>query len=158
MNRAQFLGFIISIALHSIVFVSVSSMWSPGVKVSASALSINIQERNQQPSSLRKTTKPLESLTQTGSPGVKKIKQASLIGNLAPTYPWLARMKGEEGLVVIALQVDRQGKPYNINLQKSSGHESLDIAAIEAVKNARYEAGDESPLELSLNFKLNDKI
>jgi len=51
-------------------------------------------------------------------------------------YPKMAKMRKQEGAAVVAIQVDAKGAATNATIEKSSGYESLDQAAIAAVNAA----------------------
>ncbi len=59
--------------------------------------------------------------------------------NPPPRYPAAARQRGVQGTVVISVHVDAQGRPANLWLFKSSGHRTLDNAALQAVKDWVFE-------------------
>jgi protein TonB len=59
---------------------------------------------------------------------------AGYLKNPAPEYPSLAMRRNWEGTVLLRVHVLASGKPGEIQLQKSSGHEQLDDAAQAAVK------------------------
>lgn len=63
---------------------------------------------------------------------------ADYLHNPKPAYPTLARRRGEEGKVQLKVRVSAQGEALNITLAKSSGYDSLDAAAIEAVTRWRF--------------------
>lgn len=81
--------------------------------------------------------------------------------NPAPTYPMQARRRRLEGKVVLSVQVDAQGQPQVVNVQRSSGHDALDAAAVEAVRRWRFEPAsrngqaESSWKTLPVDFKLN---
>lgn len=54
----------------------------------------------------------------------------------AKTYPTAARQAGQEGKVLVAFVLDKDGHILDLSVQRSSGHEKLDEAAVEAVKKA----------------------
>ncbi|WP_020183967.1 energy transducer TonB [Methylotenera sp. 1P/1] len=58
--------------------------------------------------------------------------------NPEPEYPRMSKRLGEQGRVLLHVVVDTAGKPTEVTLKKSSGHERLDEAAIEAVKGWRF--------------------
>ena len=51
-------------------------------------------------------------------------------------YPSSARMSGQEGKVILKAVIRSDGQLADVSIQKSSGYELLDVAAIEAVKLA----------------------
>jgi len=59
---------------------------------------------------------------------------AGYLHNPAPEYPALAMRRNWEGTVLLRVHVLGTGKPSEIQIQKSSGHEQLDEAAQAAVK------------------------
>lgn len=58
---------------------------------------------------------------------------ADYLANPAPDYPRLSRDMGEEGRVELRVHVTTQGLPDEITPHRSSGHERLDRAALQAV-------------------------
>ncbi|MNL95678.1 transport protein TonB [compost metagenome] len=59
---------------------------------------------------------------------------AGYLKNPAPEYPSLALRRGWEGTVLLRVHVLASGKPSEIQIQKSSGRDQLDDAALAAVK------------------------
>jgi protein TonB len=59
---------------------------------------------------------------------------AGYLHNPAPEYPSQAMRRGWQGTVLLRVHVLASGKPGEIQIQKSSGRESLDDAALAAVK------------------------
>jgi len=51
-------------------------------------------------------------------------------------YPKMAKMRHQEGAAVVSFAVDASGAPTNPTVEKSSGFQSLDDAAVNAVKAA----------------------
>lgn len=60
------------------------------------------------------------------------------LSNAPPRYPYLARRRGQEGRVVLLVQVSAAGDAVAVRLRESSGHRLLDEAAVEAVKTWRF--------------------
>lgn len=58
--------------------------------------------------------------------------------NPAPVYPHLARERGWEGVVILKVLVRFDGKPAEISVEKSSGYNILDQAALKAVRNWQF--------------------
>lgn len=56
----------------------------------------------------------------------------------APTYPAASRRLGESGRVVIRVEIDSLGHARQAQLQRSSGFERLNEAALAAVRAARF--------------------
>ena len=61
--------------------------------------------------------------------------------NPPPRYPAAARRRGQQGTVVLSVHVDEHGRVSNLWLFESSGHISLDTAALQAVKDWIFEPG-----------------
>lgn len=55
-----------------------------------------------------------------------------------PSYPALARRRGEEGRVTVRADIGSDGVPRNVVVEVSSGYASLDQAAVEAVRDWRF--------------------
>lgn len=54
-------------------------------------------------------------------------------------YPPASRRLGETGLVIVAVWVDEDGEPRELQIAQSSGHERLDRAALAGVRRARFQ-------------------
>jgi protein TonB len=59
--------------------------------------------------------------------------------NPAPPYPGPARRRGHEGTVYLAVEVLAGGTTGRIRVERSSGHPILDDAALQAVREWRFE-------------------
>ena len=55
-----------------------------------------------------------------------------------PEYPYIAKMRGYQGKVVLRALVDTYGRVKKVVVVKSSGHPILDRCAIEALKQWRF--------------------
>jgi len=55
-----------------------------------------------------------------------------------PVYPELARRRGEQGRVVLRVSVGPEGRPHEVAVGQSSGFETLDAAAADAVREWRF--------------------
>lgn len=60
------------------------------------------------------------------------------VGAIEPAYPASARRRGEEGVVVVAVETDDGGMPERVAVTSPSGFTALDRAAVEAAKRARF--------------------
>lgn len=63
---------------------------------------------------------------------------ADYLHNPTPEYPGMSRRRGEQGRVTLKVVVNTNGEPESIQLDKSSGFELLDKAAVNAVKNWKF--------------------
>jgi protein TonB len=66
---------------------------------------------------------------------------AGMASNRPPVYPDLARRRGQEGRVMLRVDVSTEGMPVAVGVATSSGHSVLDQAAIAAVWQWRFVAG-----------------
>ncbi len=83
------------------------------------------------------------------------------LNNPPPEYPRLSRRAGEEGRVLLKVLVSVEGRPESVEISKGSGFERLDAAALNAVKQWRFEPARKGGKALSafvivpLTFTLN---
>jgi periplasmic protein TonB len=56
-----------------------------------------------------------------------------------PRYPESARRQGFEGTTLLKIYVSDTGKVEDVLVERSAGHQDLDLAAMEAVKQWRFE-------------------
>jgi len=63
---------------------------------------------------------------------------ADYLRNPAPAYPPVARRNGEQGRVLIRVLVAPDGTAQDVVLKASSGHERLDQAALDTVRQWRF--------------------
>jgi protein TonB len=82
--------------------------------------------------------------------------------NVPPVYPEIARIRGYEGIVLVAAEILPDGSVGNMKIRKSSGHAILDQSAVEAVKPWKFEPAKKSGkpfavwVELPIKFVLQD--
>ncbi|MDI6732364.1 MAG: energy transducer TonB [Planctomycetota bacterium] len=80
--------------------------------------------------------------------------------NKPPSYPRLARLLGQEGLVVLLVEITDDGIVSDIKLIKSTGYKLLDESAIKSVKGWRFIPATKngktlaSRTEIPIRFKL----
>ena len=81
--------------------------------------------------------------------------------NPKPVYPPLAVHRGWEGKVLLRVSVSAEGTPLSVSIHQSSGHESLDESAVEAVEKWKFipaKKGDKAVpcnVIVPINFSLN---
>jgi len=79
---------------------------------------------------------------------------------IKPEYPKGARLRGEQGDVVLELEIGETGEVSSVSVAESCGFEELDAAAVRAVKTARFTpaksggAPVSSVARLKLEFRL----
>jgi protein TonB len=71
-------------------------------------------------------------------PVAVSVSQVSFRVRPAPAYPAHARRMNEQGVAMLHVLVDTAGRPTNVTLAKSSGHQDLDESAISAVRACQF--------------------
>jgi protein TonB len=66
------------------------------------------------------------------------VESVQYVKQPAPVYPQESRRRRERGTVVLRVLVDSDGRPAQIQVERSSGFERLDLAAREAVEKALF--------------------
>ena len=61
--------------------------------------------------------------------------------NPRPRYPELARVKGFQGIVLLAAEVSAEGRVDDVRVKRTSGYALLDRSAAEAVRKWKFEPG-----------------
>jgi protein TonB len=80
------------------------------------------------------TAQPVAAAPPAPQPVTPASATAGYLHNPAPEYPSQAMRRGWQGTVLLRVHVLASGKPGEIQIQKSSGRDSLDDAALAAVK------------------------
>jgi protein TonB len=94
--------------------------------------------------------------------GASRFVQASYAYSPKPEYPDKARKEGKEGRVVLRVLVDEDGKSKSVEVNDSSGSETLDRAAAEAIKRWLFSPAHygnksvESWVKIPIDFRLTD--
>jgi len=92
--------------------------------------------------------------------GVKVQANPDYFQNPPPEYPELAKQMRQEGLVMLVVDVDREGKPMEVEIKQSSGYRLLDQAAVKAVWHWKFQPGRigdklvESMVTVPVRFRL----
>ena len=89
----------------------------------------------EKPKEKQKTSKPVYI---PPAKGAAQRKASPYLKNSAPVYPQSARENGWEGMVMLHVFVQRNGKPGQVNIEMSSGRKILDDAAVKAVKQWQF--------------------
>lgn len=82
------------------------------------------------------------------------------LNNPKPPYPLVARRRGLEGEVLLAVHVSREGLASEVHVKQSSGHALLDGAALDTVRRWRFvpaQRGNvrvDSDVEVPIRFRL----
>lgn len=89
---------------------------------------------------------------------------AGYLNNPRPTYPNVSRRLGEQGQVWLLVRVDAHGQPQAVEVQRSSGHQRLDGAAMQAVRGWRFVPAQRggsavaAEVRVPINFALEDAL
>lgn len=100
--------------------------------------------------------------TEPLAPEMDGEKPANYFLNPKPLYPVEARRRREEGVVVLSVQVSREGLPEGVQIVQSSRFQLLDEAAVKAVKQWRFTPARigslavVSQIEVPIRFRLSD--
>lgn len=71
-----------------------------------------------------------------------------------PVYPVIARTRGYEGIVLLAVEVMMDGRAGEIRIKKSSGYPLLDQAALNAVRAWRFEPARKRNMPLAMTVDI----
>jgi protein TonB len=63
---------------------------------------------------------------------------AGMESDRPPDYPEIARRRGQQGRVLLEVNVSAEGTPVSVAVAQSSGYPSLDAAALSAVQRWRF--------------------
>ncbi len=129
--------------------ISALTSTSTSTSTSAEAISAPIASIEQQPTtSTSRKTNVITKSSSTNSLGTKNqdaltlpITHAEHLHNPPPPYPKLSRRRGEQGKVVLAVEIDIEGRSSQAVIHQSSGHHRLDRAALETVLKWRFIPG-----------------
>lgn len=86
---------------------------------------------------------------------------APVADNRPPRYPWTARLRGEQGQVVLRVWVSESGDASRLDVWQSSGSRVLDQAALAAVVKWRFQPARrdghaaDSLLHVPVEFRLD---
>jgi periplasmic protein TonB len=82
---------------------------------------------------------------------------ADYLHNPRPEYPHSAKRAGQEGRVLLRVQILADGTAGNVSVAKTSGFETLDEAALAAVRKWKFVPAkrDGNPVESVVNVPIN---
>jgi len=83
--------------------------------------------------------------------------QANNLNNPHPPYPRQSRRVGEQGQVVVLVEIAIDGTVSQIQIKQSSGHTRLDASALETVHKWRFIPGERAgvPTKMWVNIPIN---
>ncbi|MCF7818435.1 MAG: energy transducer TonB [Kiritimatiellales bacterium] len=118
-------------------------------------------EPPQTPSPTPQTSSPEQDATLTEDKGVTA--EAQTLSSVRPTYPKISRRRGEEGTVVLSIEVLATGKAGQISIIQSRGYARLDDAALKAAQQTTFIPATQfgrniaTATELTFTFRLTDE-
>jgi protein TonB len=80
--------------------------------------------------------------------------QAAYLNNPKPPYPSLSRRLNEQGVVVLRVFIDAEGKAQNTEISKSSGYTRLDDSARKTVATWRFVPGKRNGVPQAMWFNV----
>ncbi len=104
-----------------------------------------------------------DQVTVQSSGGAITESKPDYLKNPAPVYPDAARRRGQEGVVILTVLVDKTGHPQKVDISKSSGSTLLDKSAVEAVGKWTFQPAKlgaipvESQVDIPIRFLLKEK-
>lgn len=72
----------------------------------------------------------------------------------SPIYPRAARNRGQEGVVLLSVEVLADGRTGQILIKKSSGYALLDRSALEAIRSWRFEPAKRKHIPLAMTVDI----
>lgn len=114
--------------------------------------------KNQQSSPSAKISQHSAAPSQTGSSDITlPVTHAKYLNNPHPAYPRQSKRLGEQGTVLLAVEIDVDGTAAQVKVQKSSGHPRLDRTALETVLKWRFISGQKAgvPQKMWVNIPIN---
>jgi protein TonB len=99
-------------------------------------------------------TSPAARSGDTRSGSILKIARPLYSLNTPPPYPRKARRMGYEGIVMLKVLIDENGRVDDLMLLESSGHTILDRAALSAVREWQFEPGTEGGIKKKMWVKI----
>lgn len=94
------------------------------------------------------------------SPG-SSTSRPIIVSSSKPLYPRVARESGWEGTVIVRTLITPEGVPSQVEIRKSCGHETLDLAAQEAIKTWKFQPAKDGNIpiakwvDIPIKFDLN---
>lgn len=105
--------------------------------------------------------KPLQIYADSGYvPFYALDEKPSLVHRDSPEYPESARKSGFEGMVVVKVLINEQGKVARTWVVKSTGNKSLDSSAVAAAEKFEFTPGKkaEQPVKVQMTIPFNFKL
>lgn len=103
-----------------------------------------------------------QTAAQNDMPAIPARLDTHYLSNPPPEYPEIARELGQEGTVLLKVKVSASGLVLQVSVHRSSGHNTLDTAAINAVRHWKFvpanvgNATKEDDVIIPVSFSLED--
>ncbi len=122
-------------------------------------------EAEPEPESVPDMMPGVSAVEQDGAPEPDQgaLTEATTLAQCRPVYPRISRRRGEEGTVVLSVEVGADGTGSLVRILESSGYPRLDNAAQEALAKARFSPAIRlgrpvsSTLVQTFEFRLTDE-
>ena len=112
-----------------------------------------------------KFNKEININTNITSPTSKNIKSRAkykigTIENPHPEYPIIARKKGWQGRLLLAVHIDKNGNVLNVHVKETSGFEVLDKVSVKTIRDWKFlparhgDSNVEDNINIPVSFKL----
>ncbi len=176
-KRDERIGFIASISLHALLFFIGGAIFVKTAQYNVQSIpqstTVELVEAVQpQPvvedmAPPKAIDKPVEAKKQVVikiqkivSQVIKAQANPNYFKNPSPEYPELAKQMHQEGIVMLSVDVNKEGDPVNVEIIQSSGFRLLDQAALKAVRHWKFQPGRigdiaiESEVRVPIRFRL----
>ncbi len=107
-------------------------------RLSAAAAKILEEKRQRQAAALRAEAARKKAAAKRAALANTVASKPSAISQPRPSYPSSARRAGHEGTVMVSFTVGSNGRVSSAQVSKSSGHQSLDSAAVSTISKWKF--------------------
>ena len=115
----------------------------------------NLKEGNQNDGKSGDSGKKNNGNQNNGEIKVPREYLGSYLPGLNPVYPVESQEAGEQGVVVVSVSVDANGKAVDVRVVKSSGSSRLDRSARQAVQRHRFKPATRDGIPIPYKYKFN---
>lgn len=103
--------------------------------------------------------KPADNLSQKDSTrssgsGARMVSKADYLRNPSPLYPASAKRRGEEGTVLLLIDIDTRGEVESLKIVNSSGFRELDEAAKKTVSRWKFQPAQVGGIAIACSVKV----
>jgi TonB family protein len=123
---------------------------------------VALSKRSEQIKQENISTNTEQSTQQNDMPATPARLDTRYLSNPPPEYPEVARELGQEGTVLLQVKVSASGLVLQVSVHRSSGHSTLDTAAINAVRRWKFvpanvgNLAQEDDVIIPVSFSLED--